>query len=47
METQKVKEGQVFYQGQDITKMQLWELIDALAQVIGESGMGRASMKSG
>jgi hypothetical protein len=31
METEKVREGKYFYKGKDITQMQVWELIDALA----------------
>ena len=34
METNKVKEGQHFYKGQDITRMQVWEMIDALVELV-------------
>jgi len=37
MQTDKVREGQVFYKGQDITLMQIWEMIDALADLIQSS----------
>jgi len=37
MQTDKVREGQVFYKGQDITLMQIWEMIDALADLIQPS----------
>ncbi len=33
MESARVKEGQYFYKGEDITKMQIWELLDALAEM--------------
>jgi len=34
METKTIKESQYFYYGQDITRMQIWELIDALADLL-------------
>lgn len=34
METNKVKEGQYFYNGKDITKMQVWEMLDAIAELL-------------
>lgn len=37
MQTDKVREGQIFYKGQDITLMQIWEMIDALADLIQSS----------
>ena len=37
MQTDKVREGQVFYKGQDITLMQIWEMIDALVDLIQSS----------
>jgi hypothetical protein len=39
METNKVREGKYFYKGQDITHMQIWDLQDALADILDKHGI--------
>ena len=46
MQTDKVREGQVFYKGQDITCMQMGDMINALADLI-QSSPAKASVRGG